>query len=67
MDDDGALAAPPPGTKVPPHNTRVEVKLKAREGVPEQRVEGVPEQWAEGVPERQAEERQMAGAVRPPA
>ena len=49
-DDDGALVAPPPSTKVPPRNTSVEVQLGGGEGALEQ----------------QAKERPMARAARPP-
>ena len=73
-DDDEAPVAPPPSTKAPPRNTRVEGQSKGGEGVPEQQAmgvpmqqaKGVPEQQARGVPERQAEERPKVETARPP-
>ena len=58
LDDDEAISAPPPSTKVPPRDACVEVQQKGGEGVPEQQ--------ARGVPERQAEERLMVETMRSP-
>ena len=41
-DDDEVPVAPPPSTKAPPRNTRLEEQLKGGEGVPEQQAIGVP-------------------------
>ena len=41
-DDDEVPVAPPPSTKAPPHNTRVEEQPKGGEEVPEQQATGVP-------------------------
>ena len=65
LDDDKVLVAPPPGTEVPPHNTRTEEHSKEREGFPEQRAKRVPEQWVREVLERQAE-RPTANTAKPP-
>ena len=74
LDDDKALVAPPPSTKAPPRNTRMEGQSKGGEGVPEQQAtgvpahqaKGVPEQQVRGVPERWAEERPTVETARPP-
>ena len=72
--DDEVLVAPPPSTKAPPRNTRVEVQSKRAEEVPEQRAREVPVQQAMGAPkqqamgllERQAEERSTVETTGPP-
>ena len=73
-DDNEVPVAPPPSTKAPLRNTRVEEQSKGREGVPKQQAmgipaqqaKGVPKQQARGVPEQRAEERPMVETVRPP-
>ena len=73
-DDDEVPVAPPPSTKAPPRNTRVEGQLEGGERVPEQQATGAPTQQAKGVPEQQvrgvpkwrAEERPTAETARPP-
>ena len=66
--------APPPSTKAPPRNMRVEDQSKGGKGVPEQQATRVPAQQAKGVPaqqvrgvlERWAEKKLTAETARSP-